>query len=178
MSAGAKLIQEYNCDLMSENDIRLLVKSVSQDPQNETVDFEKSKLTVREASRKIFLQEGGPALVGSARRKIIGWLNSVYFTDKHLTKDGRTGLPVEWWWEMHTRIQKLLVVSMILEGDNLRSFGVTVQLDDIPQALIGIYEKMCELRKVQFPALKAAYLLRVMNMDPTYVELYLDGGSV
>jgi hypothetical protein len=64
---------------------------------------------------------------------------------------------------MHTRLEKLLVVSMILEGDNLRTFGATPTTTDIPQALIGLYEILLVKRSI-FPALRRQYAERVHRL--------------
>jgi len=79
--------------------------SVSQDPQNESIDLLASQISVTKQAELISDK-------GEARRQIIGWLNQLYFTQLE------TSFPLQ--------LQKLLVVSMVLEGNNLRSFGATL----------------------------------------------------
>lgn len=170
MSVSAKLIRDYNTKLMSSDTVRMLVRSVAQDPQNETVNYAKSKFTVTKQ-----VADMNQSSVQQARRAIIGWLNAVYFSNLDQPFN------VRWWWEMHTRIQKLLVVSMVLEGDNLRSFGpdVTPMWNDIPQALVELYLLIDEKRKDVFPLLARQYaeLLTVVKDQTTdgawYAGLYL-----
>lgn len=145
---AAKLLRRYNVELMSYAPVRQLMASVTQNPQNETISYVESMDSVRKAVKEL-----GPEMSGQARRYIIGYLNDVYFTKQDELTD-------EWWFEMHTRLQKLCAVSMILEGDNLRSFGADPQKDDIPQALIGIFSTIIEKRKL-FPALRETYQQKI-----------------
>lgn len=160
MSIAAKLIDSYNNKLMADGNVRNLARAVTQDPQNETVDMIKSAETVRRA----VVDDGGVA-----RRKIIAWLNSVFFSLEML--------PIEWWFEMSTRIQKLLIVSMILEGDNLRSFGAIPQTSDIPQCLTVIWIDLDQVRS-RLSALRNEYAKRIKHVCTTeegknYVNLYV-----
>ena len=166
---SAKLIKTYNTELMSNENVRLLMKSVIQDPQNETVDVEKTGIYVKRALREI--NDGG-----GARRLIIAWLNDLFFTSKEQE------IPHCWWWEMHTRIQKLLLVAMVLEGENLRSFGAVPESSDIPQCLIGLYSEL-EKQKIHFPLLQSAFEkdIETMQNDATfgaaYINLYINPNS-
>lgn len=150
---AAELIRLYNEVLMAQDGVRALARAVTQDPQTETVDFVTSRGSVRVMANSLNDE-------GSARRAIIAWLNAVYFSDV----DGPPGLPMAWWWEMHTRIQKLLVISMILEGDNLRSFGAQPEIFDIPQCLIYLADKITQLRKTRFPLLKTTFESTIQAM--------------
>lgn len=150
MSIAAKLISSYNVELMGHEKVRNLVRSVAQDPQNETVDLLKSAQTVR----AVPLEDGG-----AARRAIVAWLNDVFFSNKDL--------PDYWWFEMHTRIRKLLVVSMVLEGDNLRSFGVEKpDVTDIPQCLVYLWAKLDELAE-RFAMLRSIHVDQVRKVGAT-----------
>lgn len=103
--------------------------------------------------------------VDDARRAIIGYLNDVHFTSE--------ALPDAWWFEMHTRLQKLCVVSAVLEGLNLRSFGATPEASDIPQALVGVMLKIIQVRAELLSQLRALHLQRVKELPVDYVECYL-----
>jgi hypothetical protein len=149
MSIAAILIERYNNDLMSDANVRNLVRAVAQDPQNETVDYVKSAETVRHAA---------PRDDGAARRRIIGWLNAVYFSHNELSS--------EWFFEMCTRLKKLLIVSMILEGDNLRSFGATPGPSDIPQCLLRIWDTLDRHSK-QFDRMRADYANEFARISAT-----------
>jgi hypothetical protein len=159
MSVGAKLISDYNVQVMSNPHIRVLVASVVQDPQNETLNVSASKASVGAAA-------GSFDDKGQARREIISWLNAVYFSNLE------SPLPVQWWWEMQTRIRKLLIVSMVLEGSNLRSFGCKPEKSDIPQSLIGIPLVLAS-KKAEFDSLKESFLADIDKYHKTeYIELY------
>ena len=165
MSVPAKLIKTYNVVLMANANVRKLVASVSQDPQNETVDLEESQMTVRQAIREI----GDPA-AGDARRQIIGWLNSLYFSRDEISLGWSFGIP--FWWEMHTRIQKLLIVSMIMEGENLRSFGAEPEEMDIPQCLVGLQIILYQMREEEFPKMRATHTKHIKLCEPDFIKLY------
>jgi len=161
MSIGAKIIKEYNNDLLSDARVRSLLASVVQDPQNETVNFEESAYSVRNGTKLIDN--------GEVRRKIIGWLNLVWFS--------RESLSTEWWFEMHTRLQKLLIVSMILEGDNLRSMGATPDKSDIPQCLVGIKYELDYRKEADFPELMEKFKQRISLVEKeeegkAFINLY------
>lgn len=161
MSIAANLIERYNTSLMANADVRALVSSVDQDAQSETIDMEASASSVR---AKVPQLEN----VSQARREIIGWLNGVFFSVTEMDL---------FWWEMHTRIQKLLTVAMILEGDNLRSFGtpekpVVPTAMDIPQCLVGLHLLIASLKKEKFPELEKSYAQSFKMSDPLYISLY------
>jgi hypothetical protein len=141
---------------MSNTEVRRLCASVVQNAQNETVDMEASIVSVV------------PQDDGTARREIIAWLNAVLFT---YIMEGLDALPTRWWWEMHTRIQKLLIVSMILEGRNLRSFGVVPQHDDIPQCLVFLQHTL-EERRAHFPKVREEHAFLLQKLDPVFLKLY------
>lgn len=164
---SAKLISDYNTVLMANGKVRALMASVVQDPQNETVNMSASKATVTAADK--LNQENGDG--GAARREIIGWLNTLYFTLVS-SKKKKEIFPLEWWWEMHTRIQKLLIVSMVLEGNNLRSFGCVPKKSDIPQCLVKLQSTLEQKRK-NFHSLKLQFLECVETLDSNYITLYL-----
>jgi len=169
MSIEAQLIETYNVKLMSNADVRLLMASVSQDPQTESVDMKKSKNSVRKVVDEI-------VDIGTARRQIIGWLNMVYFSITTIVSPDQYQITMstpstKWWWEMNTRIQKILIVAMILEGDNLRSFGATPETMDIPQCLVGVYQGLQNHRK-HFPSYVKNYKSVINDLDPIYIQLY------
>lgn len=157
--SSAELLRRYNVELMSFESVRKLMASVAQNAQEETVSFINSMTTVRKAIDQIGLES-----TSQARRHIIGYLNDVYFTPEDQISD-------EWWFEMHTRLQKLCIVSMILEGDNLRSFGVIPNESDIPQALVGIYTILVQKRST-FPLLRDLHLRRVQALPSEFVDCY------
>jgi len=166
MSICAQLISKYNTDLMSMEKVRSLMRAVPQDAQEEAIDLE----LAQEAMPSEIAKMGGVSALGAERRAIIAWLNTVYFSDQ------QEAFPSAWWWEMHTRICKLLVVSMCLEGANLRSFGVEkVECSDIPQCLLYLHQKISH-EEADFEALSLRYktLGTAMQKDhPLYMKLYL-----
>lgn len=160
MSISAQLIEEYNTKLMADANVRALVAAVAQDPQNETVDLSASRASVRSAVVDDH---------GKARRAIIGWLNKLYFSQLDNV------IPFAFWYEMHTRIQKLLVVSMILEGDNLRSFGAIPETSDIPQCLVFLQRELIVHRHRDFGGAKKDFekAVDVLKKDDDFGKWYL-----
>jgi hypothetical protein len=138
---------------------------VPQDPQNETIDLKTAKCAIQKACA--ILNDADKIQI--ARRSIIGWLNQVAFS-RHSKKE----FNIWWYYEMHTRIQKLLVVAMVLESENLRSFSkdLVVEKTDIPQALIYLKVVLNLIKKLK-PKIDKLYLSTVNSLDPEYLNLYL-----
>lgn len=150
MTSPAKLLRHYNTRLMAHESVRALVVSVRVVGSGDAIDYGASVRTVRAAAHGLT----GADLV-EARHEIMGYLSDVYFTSIHDTIDE------SWWWEMHVRLEKLLVVSMILEGDHVRSTGVSnPDARHIPQALVGLYERIRNLKRDTFPALRERFARR------------------
>ena len=169
MSICAKLIDTYNSKLMSDQTVRDLMRNVAQDPQNETVNHAQTFIDLRK-----FVDQTDKAVINVARRNIIGWLNHVYFAAL------QSPFPREWWYEMGTRLTKILSVSMFLEGRNLWSFGVEkVEFSDIPQCLIWIKIKVLEERKKNHAELNERHIsfCNDLNADDKegcwYLNLYM-----
>lgn len=162
MSISAILIEEYNTKLMSNGNVRSLVKAVKQDPQNETVNLIDSLQPVRAVASKL-------DDYGEARRAIIGWLNKLFFSSLD------NPIPSLFWYEMHTRIQKLLIVSMILEGDNLRSFGAVPERSDIPQCLVFLQQHLLKQRQSDFNDAKQKFetAIKELHNDEEFGNWYL-----
>lgn len=164
------LITKQN-ELVSNSDVRSLMKAVCQDPQLETIDYKKS---VEKVSTIYY----HPSMDNrtQARIDIMSFLNHVFFSfhDFHPIRDWNTPQGT-WLWENHTRLSKLLVVSMILESKNLISFGATPKWDDIPQALTHLFNIIHEMRTTYFPQLKEQYKAKVKLtavLCPDYLDLY------
>ncbi len=133
---------------MSLANVRSLMAAVPQDPQQETIDMESAKISLRERVENL----GGVHTLGAERRAIIAFLNKLYFSSLEVN------IPISWYWEMHTRLRKLLVVSMVLEGCNLRSFGVEkLERSDIPQCLVRIF-MMLDTKRKAFETLRENYV--------------------
>jgi hypothetical protein len=170
MSISANLIDEYQTSLMSNDVVRYWCSVLPQNAQTETIDMTKLQQVIRKAVQDVQALSAFKSDVHSARRAIMGWLNKVFFS--HL----ESPFHEIWWWEMHTRIQKLLVISMVLEGDNLRSFGAKPETSDIPQALVHIMRTIKSHQKKAFPKLQKEYQICVESLnteDSDYINLYL-----
>jgi hypothetical protein len=164
MSVAARLFYDYNVDLMENSDVRQLMKSVSQNPQNETIDYVKTRKSVREIIATISKDN-----VQTARRALIAFLNAVWFD--------MGGLSDEWWFEMHTRIAKSVALSLVLEGDNLRSFGteenpVTPESSDIPLCLIGLSVHLDTFHSFRFNNLRKEFEKKIKIMSNDVIDLY------
>jgi hypothetical protein len=152
------LIQSYNSKLMANDDIRMLMASLTQDPESEQLDEMKSKIAIENIVTK------NMALLGTPRRAIIGWLNECNFAD----------LTNKFWFEMHMRMHKILTVSIVLEGMNLKKMGVkNPQSSDIPTAITYLYTMMCNYRKYHH-ALELAHYAMITSSPPMneFAQLY------
>lgn len=119
--------------LQSNPNVRTLMRSVAQDAQNETISFDDSKERILEEFKK---------MDPPTRISIISFLNNVHYCTLDF-REYKNRVTYEipgfvWLFENHTRLTKLLTVSMCLESANLRSFGADPKYDDIPQSLIHI----------------------------------------
>lgn len=160
--SAADLVSDYNSELMASSDVRALMRAVPQDPQDESIYFGVVQDRVRAAAAKL-------DDAGNARRRLIAYFNRLYFS-------GLDALPPTFWWEMHTRLSKALAVSMVLEGDNLRSFGAGVVPDesDIPQALTHVAKKLNSMRgSWTFWYLRHKYLMYDTRKAQPWTDLYL-----
>lgn len=157
----ADLIAQYNTVLMGDANVRGFSASVAQDAQDETVDLVASFESV---------QKFAQGDTGTARRAIISWLNSVW-----LCTISDSIVATKFLWEMHTRITKLLIVSMVLEGRNLASFEghPTPHPSDIPQCLVHLWNRIESYRKLVFPDMLKAHTLQLGLLPDDYVRLYL-----
>lgn len=159
MADVAQLMTAYSTELMANPSVRELMKTVVQDPQTETQDNAASKQAL------VALVTDRPELLNEPRRAIMGWLNQCYF----LSVDGK------FWFEMHTRMAKLLTVAIVLEGLNLRTvLGVEKpSTDDIPTAIIHLYSELVEYRHTHLDFDRQAYRLCFENPAvATFAALY------
>ncbi len=122
-TAPVDVLDRYTalCDI---REFRQLMGSLKQDVDTETIYPKESGA----ALWKIIEVEGlGP--FQRTRRAVIAFLNAILFA-------GTWSFPDSWWWEMRTRLRKVLVISAVLEGENLRQIlGGTPRLTGIPQAI-------------------------------------------
>jgi hypothetical protein len=146
-----ELINVYNTQLMSNTGVSDLMSRVVQDPTGETIDYAATNEKFAELDVKEHQEQ---------RRTIIGWLNQVFSVDL------KEALPVEFWWEMNTRLKKLMIISIILERKNLQSFGVAkCDWGDIPQCLLHICDRHREAA-AHFEELRTRQLQRYeVNRD-------------
>jgi hypothetical protein len=190
MSTAANLAAQYY-DLLNEDADRVsaLFKAVSQDAQTETLDLEESVKTVNakatqleandEKAREAMISINaviGPTHLQQARRKLIGWLNALWWYiaeawPNATAKPSRVVL--SFLWEFNTRLSKALVVAMVLEGRNLRSFGATPEQTDIPQCLAHLWHRLAVCREYHFGALRDEYVVLVQSLPTEYTALYL-----
>jgi hypothetical protein len=189
MGTAANLASQYY-DLFSENAaMSALFKSVSQDAQTETLDLEKSIDTVNAEADKLEAEDEKankamrainavvvPTNMQQARRKLIGWLNALWWYIAEAWPNATTDpsrVIVSFLWEFNTRLSKALVVAMVLEGRNLRSFGATPKQMDIPQCLSHLWHRLTVCREYHFSSLRDNYVGLVKLLPTEYTALYL-----
>lgn len=127
-------MREYNEKIMGFSEIRYLMKNLVQNAGEETIDSKASVDALR-----TFLEDDQiwrEKALGDPRRAIISYFNEMWLL-------GLENLPLGFWWEMRTRIIKLLHVSIVLEALNLKAFIVDkdkVNDRDVPQCLMFVYD--------------------------------------
>ncbi len=147
-------------------DVRTYLKAVAQDPQNETIDYAKTKQDVE----SVMVEEAF-----TARLTLITNLNNIFFLLHALGEDEKhTETTRVWLWENHTRLNKMIAAAMVLEGNNLRTFGATPEKSDIPQSLVRLNVWICE-SGMFFESLAKAYadIMTEKGSDDFYA-LYTD----
>lgn len=156
-------------NLQANAEVRSLMRSVKQDAQNETIDYHETKGSVKEQIEKSSFE---------TRIMIIGFLNSVMYA---LLDEGggESEIKLTWVFENHTRLSKLLTVSMIWEAMNLASFPGVIALkwDDIPQCLIKIQTFIMKARRDYFDDIRAQHkkqFIWLSNAIPEYINLYTE----
>lgn len=167
------LISAYT-SLVSNPNVRNLLKNVVQDAQLETIDHVSSNQSILNAFSSI-VEHNERTIV---RLSIIGFLNQVMYV-VYANYETRLNLtdPINIWiWENHTRLSKFLAVSMVLESSNLKSFGVIEpEWSDIPQALIKIPIVIKYAKKRIFSEMSTQHLSEVRlleEQDVDYLNLY------
>lgn len=116
--------------IQANADVRAYLAAVAQDPQNETIDYDMTKEPVEAASMC-----ADDAI--TARLTLITNLNNIFFVLLSLHISAKNEVVVNTWlWENHTRLNKMIAVAMVLEGNNLRTFNASPRLMDTPQALV------------------------------------------
>jgi hypothetical protein len=171
----ASLISDYGI-MLNTTMLRSLLTSVDQDPKNETVNLEKSKITVRKKIEAI--PSTSVDTYEKTRRDVISWLNRVWFVSIAAGSDRADEASRElfrrFMWENHTRLQKVFIVSMIMEGRNLKSMGGVPEKADIPQSLVYLPLLIAEMRKAIFPQMEKQFEAEVSKLEEVYVSLYCD----
>lgn len=171
IEAYGKLIGAYHAASYRTH-MSTLLESVSQDPEDETVDFAKSANPVRAAAHRI-----GGAL-DEVRHDLISWLSSIWFHavvhhDEISSSHPEKNPYFLFLFETRVHIQRGLVVAMILEGDASRAGGVAPKKKDIPQCLLFLMEHITRCRERVFPQLAANHTKMVDGLKDDYVDLYL-----
>lgn len=120
-------------ELMSRSNVRLLMKTVPQNADDETLALDKVRGAIKSlVDSMTFVTDSTTDFLAITRRHIIVFFNWMYFTGTIRV------LPYNYMWEMKYRFKKLLAVAFALESMNLSSFGATPTIMTIPQSLIGI----------------------------------------
>lgn len=118
--------------IQGNEDIRMYLKTVAQDPQNETIDYAQTKKAVDAAA---FLASDA----FTARLTLITHLNNIFFVLHAIREENKYEETAKaWLWENHTRLNKMVAAAMVLEGNNLRGFGAKPERSDIPQSLVRL----------------------------------------
>lgn len=157
--------------------VRELLAAVAQNPQNESIDYAKTRESVL-ACTKTFSDVKEDTR--DARQCLIWNLNDIFalVTEKERAlpqyRPGDNDMYFTWIWENHTRLSKMIAVSMVLEGENLRSFGATPELTDIPQAPVRLQHVIWYYRESpRFKQQEAAYIDSMReNGPPEFYNMY------
>ncbi len=125
--------------IQGNEDVRTYLKAVAQDPQNETINYTNTKQAVWQMNVTDEF---------TARLTLITNLNNIFFLLQAIREEAKFVETAKvWLWENHTRLLKMIAVSMVLEGYNLRSFGAIPELSDIPQSLVVLHGLILESGK-------------------------------
>lgn len=150
-------------ELMDDRNVRSLLEAVSQNPNKETIDLDKSKSTLMAC-----VMADKYTYLNAPRRKIATFLFEVYM------KELRESIALEFWWEMKYRIQKLLTVSTVLEAMNLRDVIGASKLSncDLPQAIVELWHRIeTTYTDEAFEYLKSRYRKKT-QLSPEMADLY------
>jgi uncharacterized membrane protein YqjE len=131
----------------SDNEVGEILRRVAQNPQDETVDVKETRVNMI----KYITEKGGISNLKNPRMKIIGVLNKIFYV---------MGIQdmIVWLYENQTRLKKMISASLVLEGENLRSFGAKPQASDIPQSLLALWNFLsADATKNQFERLSLAH---------------------
>ena len=116
--------------IQGDTSIRAYLGAVAQDPQNETIDYVKTKEAVDDVKVRF-----GDAY--QARLKLITNLNNIFFLIQAIREEGKLVITAKLWiWENHTRLDKMIAVAMVLEGNDQRHGDAKPELSDIPYSLV------------------------------------------
>ena len=158
-------LTERYYQLCGNENFRNILKRVVQDAQSETVDYLMSKIPV--TTYYTSLKEEDAQYL---RRDTISWLNRVMFD---VLAEPNSEQVTMWLWENHTRLEKVLIVSMIMESLNLQlNLGAVPTVSDIPQPLVRLPVLISKLRANVFPQMKREYEQLVSSLPTNYVRLY------
>jgi hypothetical protein len=161
-------LTERYYQLCSNAKFRNLLQKVIQDPQTETVDYLMSKIPVTNYYTSLSNDDAG-----YVRRDTINWLNRVMFEVLPGEASPLSEHAKIWLWENHTRLEKVLIVSMIMESLNLQlTFGAVPTITDIPQPLVRLPVLISEMRRSVFPQMKENYEKLVSTLPVNYIRLY------
>lgn len=160
-------------NIQANDDIRRYLGHVSQDAQNETIDYPKTR-----ASLNDICAANDPDYIHApfeARLTLITNLNDIFFTLHALQAQQSSATTTTLWlWENHTRLTKMIAVAMVLESYNLRKMNVVPERSDIPQSLVRLQEVVwSHEQSTRFKELEEAYLKSMdENGPPEFYELY------
>ena len=107
----ARLLSSYNTNVISNATVQQLLRHIQFNDPVPTV-----KALGEHAPEVANASADDNAKINAARIALIAWLNDVWMSNES------TPLNPMFWYEMHTRLRKVLMLSAYLEGRNLRSF--------------------------------------------------------
>lgn len=163
-----ELTQAY-LELTGNALVRNLLSACVFDDKTRTFSVKES---VDAITTKCATVAGGPTKeeLRTARVQIMSFLTRLYYTCLHLRVDATAKIPVEWWWEMSFRLQKLRIVSATLERNNLIGMGERPTLTDVPQPITWL-GSMLDQQAPIFEELRQKYMTRVTT-DPVICCVY------
>ena len=161
-----ELTQAY-LELTGNALVRNLLSACIFDDKTRSFDVKESVVAI---TAKCAVVTGGPTKeeLRTARVQIMSFLSRLYYTC--LGADASTKIPIEWWWEMSFRLQKLRIVSATLERNNLIGMGERPTTTDVPQPITWLGSRLDKEAPV-FAELREKYMTQVTT-DPVLCSVY------
>jgi len=174
MSVSANLAEHYNNNI---TDFRKLFKlCLVENSSTETIDIKATEERILAITRKkeeferVSELTERNELLNVLRPKVMAFLNKVFFSMNTISD--------KWWYEFFHRIEKLVTIMVFVERENLLSFTDKTDLDDCPQSLAYLTEKIEKFKKTKKPKMKRKYIELMNSLNNTVVGRYVKKKSL